>query len=137
MAKDANNTISEEFWKEQEREAEVEASADYTAETGETAKEANERISYTVPLSREYDLDEKKIKEVDLSGLVNMTTADAQDIDRVMERMRHHPHNKFRDIMYTKHIAMKATGLPVEFFNSLLWKDMEAVASRITIYFLL
>lgn len=137
MAKNKDNTIIEETLREQEMEAEVEASADYTAETGETAEEANERISYVVPLSREYDLDGKKIREVDLGGLVSMTTADAQDIDRVMERMRHHPQNKFRDIMYTKHIAMKATGLPVEFFNGLLWKDMEAVASRITIYFLL
>ena len=132
-----NTTKTEDVLSEQNTKAEVEAAADYTAEEGETVEAANERIPYTVPLSREYDLDGKKINEVDLSGLADMTTADAQDIDRVMERMHHHPQNKFRDIMYTKHIAMKATGLPVEFFNNLLWKDMEAITSRITIYFLL
>lgn len=54
-----------------------------------------------------------------------------------MDKLKHHPQNKFRDIMYTKHIAIKVTGLPVEFFNGLSWKDMEAVTSRIAIYFLL
>lgn len=137
MAREENDTMTEELLREQEMEAEVEASADYTAEKGETAEAANERIPYTVPLSREYNLDGKKIDEIDLSGLVDMTTADAQDIDRVMDRMHYHPQNKFRDIMYTKHIAMRVTGLPVEFFNNLLWKDMEAITSRITIYFLL
>ena len=131
------NLGTEEILDEMEAQAEMEAAADYTAETGKTAEEVNEQMSYVVPLSREYDLDGKKIKEIDLSKLTEMTTADAQDIDRVMERMRHNPQNKFRDIMYTKHIAMRVTGLPVEFFNGLLWKDMELISSRITIYFLL
>lgn len=131
------NFETEEMMNEKDAQAEMEAAADYTAEAGRTAEEVNEQMPYVVPLSKEYDLDGKKIKEVDLSRLEEMTTADAQDIDRVMERMRHNPQNKFRDIMYTKHIAMRVTGLPVEFFNGLLWKDMELISSRITIYFLL
>lgn len=117
-------------------EAELEAAADYTAETGQTAEKLNEQLPYVVSLSRVYDLDGAAIREVDLSGLVDLTTADAQAIDRVMDKMKHHPSNKFRDIMYTKHIAMRVTGLPVEFFNGLRWKDMEAIASRITLHFL-
>ena len=117
-------------------EEELEAAADYAAEEGPSAEELNEQIPYIVSLSREYELDGKKIREVDLSGLADLTTVDAQAIDRVMEKMKHHPQNKFRDIMYTKHIAMRVSGLPVEFFNSLHWKDMEAITARITLYFL-
>lgn len=129
--------MDNEMLDEVESQAEMEAAADFTAEKSRTAEEVNKQISYIVSLSREYDLDGKKINEIDLGGLEDLTTADAQEVDRVMERMRHHPQNKFRDIMYTKHIAMKVTKLPVEFFNSLLWKDMESVTSRIMIYFLL
>lgn len=132
-----NIEMDNEMLDEVESQAEMEAAADFTAEKSWTAEEVNKQISYIVSLSREYDLDGKKIKEIDLGGLEDLTTADAQEVDRVMERMRHHPQNKFRDIMYTKHIAMKVTKLPVEFFNGLLWKDMESVTSRIMIYFLL
>lgn len=132
-----NIEMDNEMLDEVESQAEMEAAADFTAEKSRTAEEVNKQISYIVSLSREYDLDGKKINEIDLGGLEDLTTADAQEVDRVMERMRHHPQNKFRDIMYTKHIAMKVTKLPVEFFNSLLWKDMESVTSRIMIYFLL
>ncbi|MCX4271875.1 MAG: hypothetical protein OSJ71_06400 [Acetatifactor sp.] len=132
-----NIEMDNEMLDEVESQAEMEAAADFTAEKSRTAEEVNKQISYIVSLSREYDLDGKKIKEIDLGGLEDLTTADAQEVDRVMERMRHHPQNKFRDIMYTKHIAMKVTKLPVEFFNGLLWKDMESVTSRIMIYFLL
>lgn len=132
-----NIEMDNEMLDEVESQAEMQAAADFTAEKSRTAEEVNKQISYIVSLSREYDLDGKKIKEIDLGGLEDLTTADAQEVDRVMERMRHHPQNKFRDIMYTKHIAMKVTKLPVEFFNGLLWKDMESVTSRIMIYFLL
>lgn len=117
-------------------EEELEAAADYSAEVGPTAEELNEQIPYAVSLSKEYELDGVKIKEVDLSGLADLTTVDAQAIDRVMDKMKYHPQNKFRDTMYTKHIAMRVSGLPVEFFNSLHWKDMEAITARITLYFL-
>lgn len=127
-----------ELIEEWEREAEMEAAADITAgDDEEEAADINERIPFIVKLSGEYELDGRQIREVDLSGLVDLTTADAQDVERVMNKMKHHPQNKFRDIMYTKHIAMKVTGLPVEFFNGLSWKDMEAVSARIAIYFLL
>ncbi len=131
MAKDEFNTEENEGMSE-----ELEAAADHTANGGPTAEELNKRIPYVVSLSKNYDLDGKTIGEVDLGGLVDLTTVDAQAIDRVMDKMKHHPPNKFRDIMYTKHIAMRVTGLPVEFFNGLSWKDMEAIASRITLHFL-
>ena len=129
--------MTEETIEEQDREAEMQAMADMTAEGTETVEDINEKVPYTVNLSRNYELDGVAVKELDLSGLTDLTTAEAQEIDRVMGKLKHHPQNKFRDTMYTKYIAMKVTGLPVEFFNTLSWKDMEAVTARIAIYFLL
>lgn len=123
--------------KETEEKAALEAAADNSVQEEETGNEnVNEKIPYIVPLSKTYDLEGKKIKEVDLSGLEDLTTADGEYIDRVMAKMNYHPRDKFRDITYTKHIAMRVTGLPIEFFNMLRWKDQQAITSRITVYFL-
>lgn len=130
-----NNTEIEEV-------AGVEAAADATAT--EATKEVlasestnlNSKLPYIVELSKEYDLDGKKIKEVDLSGLEDLTTLDAEYIDRVMNKLNYHPTNKYKDITYTKHIAMRVTNLPIEFFNGLKWKDMYAITARITVHFL-
>lgn len=119
----------------EEEKAALEAAADAVSANTD-GKGINESLSYIVPLSREYRIMDKIVKEVDLSGLEDLTTLDAQEIDRVMAKMNYSPRNKFRDTLYTKHLAMRATGLPVEFFNMLNIKDMEAITSRVAIYFL-
>lgn len=124
---------------EAEEIAAVEAAADSSAKTAErdaSDLDINERLPYTIPLSKTYNLDGQEIKEVDLSGLEDLTTADAEYIDRVMAKLNYHPKNKFNDITYTKHVAMRVTNLPIEFFNALKWKDQQAITSRIAIYFL-
>lgn len=122
---------------EAEELAGVEAAADGSAQSAESELEdINDKLPYVIPLSRAYNLDGKEIREVDLNGLEDLTTADGEYIDRVMAKMGYHPRDKFRDLTYTKHIAMRVTGLPVEFFNSLKWKDLQAISSRITVYFL-
>ena len=133
----------EKRWKEIKMEkeitsAELEAKADMISAPKEekSEQEKEKGIPFVIPLSMEYKFGEEKIKEVDLSGLVNLNTLDGQEIDRVMEAMNWHPRSKFRDTLYTKHIAMRVTGYPVEFFNALSWKDMEGIKDRITIFFL-
>lgn len=124
-----------EFMNEEaEDNAELEAASDSASVDGE--ENINDKISYVVPLTKGYDLEGEIIKEVDLSGLEDLTTKDAQEVDRVMAKMKYYPQNKFKDILYTKHIAMRATGLPIEFFNSLSFKDMQSISSRVAIYFL-
>lgn len=118
---------------ETEEMAEVEAAADNSVQE---SADINENLSYVIPLSRAYDLDGHKISEVDLSGLEDLTTSDGEYIDRVMAKMNYHPKDKFRDITYTKHIAMRVTNLPIEFFNMLKWKDQQQITSRIAVYFL-
>ena len=117
--------------------AELEAAADNAVKNEKgSIEKINRELSYEVELTREYDFDGERIRKVDLSGLKELTTVDGTEIDQVMERMNHEPRNKFRDLTYTKHIAMRVTGLPVEFFNNLIWKDMERIKNRITLYFL-
>lgn len=117
--------------------AELEAAADNAVKNEkDSIEKINRELSYEVELTREYDFDGERIRKVDLSGLKELTTVDGTEIDQVMERMNHEPRNKFRDLTYTKHIAMRVTGLPVEFFNNLIWKDMERIKNRITLYFL-
>ena len=120
-----------------EERAALEAAADGSVQSEESDPEnINAVLPYVIPLSRAYNLDGREIREVDLSGLEDLTTADGEYIDRVMAKMKYYPKDKFKDLTYTKHIAMRVTNLPVEFFNSLRWKDQQAISSRISIYFL-
>ena len=123
--------------KKMNENAELEAAADNAVKNEKgSIEKINRELSYEVELTREYDFDGERIRKVDLSGLKELTTVDGTEIDQVMERMNHEPRNKLRDLTYTKHIAMRVTGLPVEFFNNLIWKDMERIKNRITLYFL-
>lgn len=131
---EAATPITEEITEEM---AAVEAAADGSVQIAEIDPEnINDALPYVIPLSKTYNLDGKEIREVDLSGLEDLTTADGEYIDRVMAKMKYHPKDKFRDLTYTKHIAMRVTNLPVEFFNGLRWKDLQAISSRISVYFL-
>ncbi len=111
--------------------------ADADSASGNTEKPANIRIPYIVKLSQAYDLDGKDIDRVDLTGLESLTTMDAQEVDQIVSRIGHTPGNKWRDTLYTKHVAVKASGLPVEFFNKLRWKDMNEITSVVALHFLL
>lgn len=121
---------------EMAEQAAVEAAADVSAQAAAGKLDLNKRIPYVVPLSKTYKLEGEEIREIDLSGLEDLTTADGEYVDRVMAKLNYHPRDKFRDITYTKHIAMRVTNLPIEFFNMLKWKDQQAITSRIGIYFL-
>lgn len=134
MAEDSRKEIMDS---ETEERAGLEAAADTIhEEKTEDINEVNSRFPYIIPLTKTYDLDGKKVSELDLSGLEDLTTTDAEYIERVMAKMNHHPINKFADTTYAKHIAMRVTGLPVEFFNALKWRDMRHIIARITVYFL-
>lgn len=114
--------------------ADLEAAAD--AVSAENPAFDLDKIGYTVTFAKEYNFEGKRIKDLDLSGLEDLTTIDAQEIDRIMAKLNHHPQSKFKDTLFCKHVAMRVTGLPVEFFNCLRWKDMNEVTSRIALYFL-
>ena len=91
---------------------------------------------YLCEFSKEYTFDGKKIKELDLSGLLDLTTKDLEFVDFVFAKMGYAPQNKYDDILWRKHIAMRATGMPVEFFNMLSARDMMYVGAKVWNYFL-
>ena len=115
--------------------AELMAAADDSS--GENVSPEKVHIPYVVKLSKAYDDGMGKlIDTVDLSRLEDLTTMDAQEVDQIVSKLGHTPRNKWRDTLYTKHVAVKATNLPVEFFNRLRWKDMEEITSVIMMHFL-
>lgn len=117
--------------------AELEAAADsISAKEEEDPREEEKNTTFIIPLRKTYNFGGKSIDSVDLSRLEKLTTIDAQEVDKVVDAMNWHPWNKFRDTIYLKHIAMRVTGLPVEFFNMLSWKDMNNICARETLYFL-
>lgn len=126
-------------------QAELEAAADQVAspkresvsEPEETEDAENaEANRLTVDFTRKYEFDGKTYDSIDLSGLVDLTTEDLELFDRVLIRLDHRPQNKFNDTTYAKHVAMKVTKLPVEFFNQLGLRDMLIVVGVIHSYFL-
>jgi hypothetical protein len=138
-----NNAVTESREMDELEAQEIFTEDTETVEDTETAEETQDRestmqkVGYKVELSREYNFNGKKIKEIDLSRLEDLTTRDAEEIDKIMAKLSHYPRNRYRDTLYCKHIAMRATGLPADFFDMLRWKDMDEVTSRVTIYFLL
>ncbi len=132
MNEDKVNLNAEEM----EELASVEAAADSSAQAADAKLDFNKSVPYVIPLSKTYRFEGEEIKQIDLSGLEDLTTADGEYVDRVMVKLNHHPRDKFRDITYTKHIAMRVTNLPIEFFNMLKWKDQQTITSRIALYFL-
>lgn len=132
-----------------QQEAELEATADKVASgnlnqkaeklTGEE-KEEKKEDRYTVYFDKEYTFETgeetKKYETLDLSGLTELTTTDGEIFDRVLVRLGHRPVNKFNDTTYCKHVAMKVTGLPVEFFDKLSIRDMQKVVAVVYYFFL-
>lgn len=123
-----------------EEEAKLEAASDIqqNEEVDKAYEQARNDFSYKVRFKLPYTFEGKEYTELDLSGLMDMTQSDAEYLDRVMQRMNHRiTGNKFDDSLYIKHVAMKATGLPIEFFSNMKWSNFEDVRSTIKLYFLL
>lgn len=110
----------------------LEAKMDVTNEQ----KKEKELPPLVATFEKTYKFEEKEYDKIDLSGMRKMGTTDAQDLDDVMRAMGRVLVNKFRDTMYCKHVAMRATSLPVEFFNMLSMKDINEVENVVQYYFL-
>lgn len=149
--KDNDVKAEDTTWEKVEAMAELEAAADEVA-SGSREEESDSEVSevetkeeqgvkpYEVIFDKEYEFDDgsgvKKYTSIDMSGLLDLKTVDGEICDRVLTKLRHAPANKFIDTIYTKHIAMRATGLSVEFFNMLSIRDMQKVTNEVYVYFL-
>lgn len=83
-----------------------------------------------------YVFDDKEYKEIDLSKITQFSTRDMEFLDKAYLQTRRVPEKKWFDTTFMKLIAMQATGLPVEFFNSMRAKEFMEIEARIRLYFL-
>lgn len=103
----------------------------------EAVAAAEQEDESEVVFHRPYPMgDGKMVDRLDLSGLSNLTTKDGEYADRVLAKMDHAPQNKFADVLYCKHLAVRATGISLEFFNMLDLRDMLLIVARINYFFL-
>ncbi|HBA70246.1 MAG TPA: hypothetical protein DCZ40_12950 [Lachnospiraceae bacterium] len=147
--KENNIKAEDTTWEEVKERAALMAEADKVAsgnheqemENSDTegGKEQDKNV-YEAKFRRAYDFDDgsgmKSYSSIDLSGLADLTTTDGEVFDRILAKQMHAPASKIKDTTYTKFVAMKATGLPVEFFNMLSLRDMMEVTAVVAYYFL-
>ena len=112
------------------------SSAESVEEQEEKAVESIEN-GHVLVFSKEYEFDGKKIDRLDFSKLPDLTTRDLEYADRIIARLQHDPGDKYRDTMWAKYIAARATGYDPDFFNELSMRDMLGIVGTIRSYFLL
>ncbi len=116
---------------------EEENSHEESVEEQETKAVESIENKHVLVLSKEYEFDGKKIDRLDFSKLPDLTTRDLEYADRIIARLQHDPGDKYRDTMWAKYIAVRATGYDPDFFNELSMRDMLGIVGTIRSYFLL
>lgn len=99
-----------------------------------TAPQADE-TSLVVKLSKPYHFEDKTYKELDLSGLDDLTAEDMIAADKYLTRNGNVTVMPEMSLEYACFIASKATDLPVEFFRRLPPKDAIKIKNRVTNFF--
>ena len=88
-----------------------------------------------IKLSRTYDFEGEKIKEIDMSGLEEITANDMIKANKVLNNNGTVTVLPETNLEYTLIIAASASGLPIEFFKILVPKDAMKVKNRVTSFF--
>jgi len=101
-----------------------------TSEIEETAEESS-----VVVLSKPYTFEDNIYKELDLSGLSELTTEDMVAAEKYMSRNGNISVMPEMSIEYACFICSRATDLPVEFFRRLHPKDAIKIKNRVTGFF--
>lgn len=101
-----------------------------TSEIEETTEESS-----VVVLSKPYTFEDKIYKELDLSGLSELTTEDMVAAEKYMSRNGNISVMPEMSIEYACFICSRATDLPVEFFRRLPPKDAIKIKNKVTGFF--
>lgn len=80
-----------------------------------------------ITLNTPINFEGTEYKEIDLSGLYELTGRDIKDISKQYRRLGGSAMTKELDIEYLQLVAAKATKLPIEFFDELKAKDSTTV----------
>jgi len=107
------------------------------AEVIETKKdEGLEDIdNYVIKLTKTYDFEGQKIREIDLSGIDDITAADMIKANKVLSNSGTVAVLPEMNLEYILIIAASASGLPIEFFKTLKPRDAIKVKNRVTHFF--
>ena len=88
-----------------------------------------------VKLSKAYNFEGETIKTIDLSGLENITANDMIKANKVLNNSGTVTVLPETNLEYTLIIAASASGLPIEFFRTLVPRDAMKVKNRVTSFF--
>lgn len=97
-------------------------------------KEVQEN-DFLIKLTRSYDFEGEQIKEVDLSGLDNLSANDMIKANKVLQNSGTISAIPETSLEYTMIIASSATGLPIEFFKGLKPRDAIKIKTKVTNFF--
>lgn len=88
-----------------------------------------------VVFSKEYDFEGTKIKEIDMSGMENITARDMIYAGRALSNSGNTSTTPEMQLEYALTIASRATGTPVEFFYTLVPRDAFKVRGVVNRFF--
>ena len=137
MSEDKNLTEIEPETEEEIEEAEILAAADSAGEErAKSPEELIKELKLVYKFDKPYAFEGKEYTEIDLSGIENLTTTDAKVIDRVLSKKNISLQGKLFSTTFAEQVAVKVTGLPINFFTTMRWKDFENIKNLIAAYFL-
>jgi len=90
---------------------------------------------FLIKLTRTYQFEEQSISEIDMSGLENLTARDMVKANKVLSSNGTVAVLPEMTLDYALVISAAATGLPIEFFNSLKPRDAIKVKNKVTSFF--
>lgn len=105
-----------------------------TAAAEPQAQEAEEN-KYIIKFRRPFIFEDETYKEIDLSGLEDLSARDMIQAQRTMERSGSINVLPEMSLEYACIFASKATKMPVEFFQSLPPKEAIKVKNKVTNFF--
>jgi hypothetical protein len=90
---------------------------------------------YLIVFRKPYKFDDEEYKQIDLSGLDDLSAADMISANKIMERSGSTSFLPEMSLQYACIIAAKATKLPVEFFNGLHPREAIKVKNKVVSFF--
>lgn len=110
--------------------------ADLAGASTSEAPEPPEEPQLIYQFGKPYIFEGNTYEDINLNGITRFTTRDMEYFDRALTRVGHSPQNKWFDTTYMKLIATRATGFPIDFFNTMPMKEFIEIEARIRAYFL-
>lgn len=92
-------------------------------------------MSNIIKLAKIFNFEGKEYKEIDLSGLEDLSTSDLKECEKQFERAGNFSALKEMNLEYCILVASRVSNLPIEFFNSLPAREGNKVKQAVSAYF--